>query len=832
MRAEAFSQELSPEEEDEQEIQEKDQEKESLEQGEESTAQEAAKNEELESLKERARALEKEIPHSSTYLEEEKKTKELTELEAKIHQLEGESSKTSSQVSAGEPAETFFRNEAEGTGEREREKEENMERPTVEEEEQKREKGQEKEESKEEKEAQLEKLLSQSRKEYAKYKEAVGKPKTEKEKEELEEFKQNYYEARKNVLEEKMREMKEKELGQEEIKKEILNLILDEQSKLVEERQRFETPKHQVLNKVFNNKVMRAYLKIPRKYRWVGMAALGSATLLGGGAGLAAAGTYFGYKLSRYAIGALTSAGAMKGVEAFEKYYGTKLGEELDEKVSTEIEAQGEISNAVEQLINKTDEHLEKVYKFKKKTNIAKGLAGVAGFLAGYEVTDLLGGGVAEAAMGAHAETLHQTAAAKEAVEAKASYVETIKPGDSVWKAAERALSHKMGSGWEHLDQAQKTYLIDAMKDKVASNPDAFGLHTQNIDIIHPGEKIDFSSVLNNKDSFQGILEKAEHLSFDQKVHIVSNVDWHEEVPMGDGSKVVFSNFESVHGNFGVEFVDTNHDGVADSALLASKGEVIGRIPFEGDPHNLEDIANFTHNVRHQAEIFASQYPPEVLNDPTILKDVLHNPKLLPNLESLANVSHTDIRGAFMDYQQTGGHLELLRDAKGNWDPDQIKVLDSIKGSPDKIQDALTFSKKLTGMAVDKKIAWTELHLDPVKYKEAVKAIDPNINPDKIIDSQTHWEGNNLVMKIDRKFWFDKTVKISPFKEVAKHSVKTVTEQSGTNVMPDDEFNAMSEGEKLKPIFSESAKKAAEKVSGHSVKYPDDITKDIEKVDM
>ena len=745
---------------------------------------------ELEELKKEARALSK-ISHPSAETE-----KKMAGVEKRIYQLEGEIRKF--QGKEGEKPKGEERKKGKGksrSGERKRAEMRTEEKKASSKVEKRR---RNKEESRE---AGLEKLLDQARAELAEYKERAKKPKSEKEKKELENLEEDYRKARRAVLESKLKELRKNNAEQRIVKREILNAILSEQGRLVEEREKYRSPKLKFLDRLLNNKVMKAYMKVPRKYRWVGMAGLGSVLLLGSGAGVAAAGTYFGLKLSKYAVGALTSAGAMKVTEAFEKFYGTKLGKKLDRKVFENIDRVREAEGVIDNLISDADEHLEKVWKLRKRANMAKVLAGITGFLAGYEATDVLGGGILET-LGLKAEIAQHITEAKaqaveaaktkmeaaghtagaevaqHAVEAKVSYIEVAQKGDSVWKMAKKALSQKLGAQWNQLDEAQRTYLIDAIKDKVSSAPEKFGLHTNNVDLIHPGDKVDFSSLLNNKEFVQGVVDKTQHLSFADKAHIVSHIDWRGEVPMEGGTKAMVSNIESVHGNLGVGFVDVNHDGVPDGALLVSKGQIIERIPFRGDPHSLKDIADFSNFARHQVEILPHQYPPEVLDNPAILKEVIHNPNLLSNLEGLAKASHSNMENAFAGYHQLGGHLELLKDAKGNWDPDQMKILSIVKGGPAKVQDALSFSKKLTGMALEKKIAWTELHLDATKYKEAVRVINPDIDPSKIINIQ--WRGDNLVLRVSRKLWFDKTVKLSPFsgsvRGVVEHPAVTFPE--------------------------------------------------------
>lgn len=106
------------------------------------------------------------------------------------------------------------------------------------------------------------------------------------------------------------------------------------------------------------------------------------------------------------------------------------------------------------------------------------------------------------------------------------SGVEIAKSGDSIWKMAEHQLENRgyfkglTGTPEEIL--AKKTYLIDAIKDKVAENPKDFGL--VNADKIQVGQKIDFSSIFENKNDIENIIDKAESLGRSDIENITRNL--------------------------------------------------------------------------------------------------------------------------------------------------------------------------------------------------------------------------------------------------------------------------------------------------------------------
>lgn len=86
------------------------------------------------------------------------------------------------------------------------------------------------------------------------------------------------------------------------------------------------------------------------------------------------------------------------------------------------------------------------------------------------------------------------------------SFTEEAREGDSVWKLAERQLEKHYGGRFSELTDAQKTYAIDAVKDKIAS-----GL--KNPDLIKVGQKIDFSPVFEDKPGMEEIFNKTSEVT-------------------------------------------------------------------------------------------------------------------------------------------------------------------------------------------------------------------------------------------------------------------------------------------------------------------------------
>ncbi len=101
------------------------------------------------------------------------------------------------------------------------------------------------------------------------------------------------------------------------------------------------------------------------------------------------------------------------------------------------------------------------------------------------------------------------------------SFVETAHKGDSVWKLAEHQLQSHYGEKFAHLNEAQKSYFIDAIKDKIAAHPDKFGLTDP--DHIRAGQSIDFKQIFENKSEIDGVLKHTEGLSAKAIEHITHN---------------------------------------------------------------------------------------------------------------------------------------------------------------------------------------------------------------------------------------------------------------------------------------------------------------------
>jgi len=94
-----------------------------------------------------------------------------------------------------------------------------------------------------------------------------------------------------------------------------------------------------------------------------------------------------------------------------------------------------------------------------------------------------------------------------------------VQKGDSIWKIAAKQLEQRFGDKFNSLNEAQKTYVIDAIKDKVAAHPEKFGL--TDVDQLKVGQKIDFSAIFEKNEELQKIFEKAGNLTPQQTENIL-----------------------------------------------------------------------------------------------------------------------------------------------------------------------------------------------------------------------------------------------------------------------------------------------------------------------
>src|SRR3989338_5730242 len=113
--------------------------------------------------------------------------------------------------------------------------------------------------------------------------------------------------------------------------------------------------------------------------------------------------------------------------------------------------------------------------------------------------------------------------------------VERLRPGGSVWSAAEEKINELYGKTHAHLlkDTGRATILTDGVKDAMVERLKQMGI--QNPDRLPVGQELDFSGILDNKEKMAALFERANDLDDAVRESIVKNnkllTDWVGEHP-------------------------------------------------------------------------------------------------------------------------------------------------------------------------------------------------------------------------------------------------------------------------------------------------------------
>lgn len=90
----------------------------------------------------------------------------------------------------------------------------------------------------------------------------------------------------------------------------------------------------------------------------------------------------------------------------------------------------------------------------------------------------------------------------------QASYIETAKAGDSIWKMSSEQLKAHYGEKFTGLPQDEQTRIIDAIKDRIVKHPELIGL--ADADKLAVGQSVDFGGILNDKEFIDAQFSEAE----------------------------------------------------------------------------------------------------------------------------------------------------------------------------------------------------------------------------------------------------------------------------------------------------------------------------------
>ncbi|MFA5870483.1 MAG: hypothetical protein WC842_01150 [Candidatus Paceibacterota bacterium] len=333
----------------------------------------------------------------------------------------------------------------------------------------------------------------------------------------------------------------------------LLKMVFREQQidqRKIEEIYEAEQLKHPGIFK----KAMTQLSKIQRPYRSaiIGAVVAGGGLALGAGAVTAAAMSvplYIGYRAIRSVTGGTFGYYLQKyvGEKIVDSTYSHDVRKAYEETVEVKADELTRDEQLRELVLQRNfDTFAEKNYaygkevdlEFRKKEAVAnkyrkwnRGLMTVlTGVIGGNLGAQLIDTG-ADVAMGAVASTgaEHIVNGPKsgeinpEHIPPSSGHVEdlaTAHKGDSVWRLIEED-SAKNVKGFSDLNEAQKTYFIDHLKDQVTADPHKFGL--ENADQIKVGYGKELDSLFENNQDIQNALESAKHLSREQMESIMQS---------------------------------------------------------------------------------------------------------------------------------------------------------------------------------------------------------------------------------------------------------------------------------------------------------------------
>ena len=225
----------------------------------------------------------------------------------------------------------------------------------------------------------------------------------------------------------------------------------------------------------------------------------------------------------------------------------------------------------------------------------------------------------------------------------------------TLWGGIEKTLQDQ--GYFDNLDEGRQTFLIDSIKDKFATmSPDELreiGISSGNISIVHPGETIDLSSVLEDSTSVDKLAEQARELP-----DSVSDQIWAQEHP-GEAlsGNTVGEITENVSGEGAIDNVSTeieNQNTPIESNFPETK-ITEGAPVLEPQPLEIhlqrEELNELYGNLEKNSNIPGAESPHWIgekdlsLNEKTIETIVKTNPNLLSSdgigIESKEAVSVT-----------------------------------------------------------------------------------------------------------------------------------------------------------------------------------------------
>ena len=372
-------------------------------------------------------------------------------------------------------------------------------------------------------------------------------------------------------------------------------------------------------------KVVRNYAKLPMGARWGIAAGLGAAVAFGTGAVAASALLgYAGFRYGRAALGSLSAVGAGSIIDGVKKIWLEKYGKEArEEKIGLVIEQEAKNFNTAESFSYflatqsaKRNEELAKLNRRLKQWKVGKmaamiGAGGGIAFWAGSidaftnetgvsrAIQERLGieEGKPPVIRPEEVPPVKAGPGVSEPASIPGQFIETAKPGDSVWRLAERHLEEhgyfKGLTGSPEEIAAKKTYLIDWVKDRIAENPEKFGLTDP--DKLAVDQKIDFGEILIEdektfkiSEAFLREVESAEKLSASELAHINNNNElisqWVKNHP---GERLTSDKVAEILGGKRLEILTSEEE-------LMSWKDYTKAVPIEREKIDLESWEDYT----------------------------------------------------------------------------------------------------------------------------------------------------------------------------------------------------------------------------------------------
>lgn len=194
------------------------------------------------------------------------------------------------------------------------------------------------------------------------------------------------------------------------------------------------------------------------------------------------------------AVGATTAIGAIAVIGAgLRAIGGAGLFVAIEKGLKIRAERKGDKRSGVEEFRDTTVAAALSIVIVGVLPNMARDYAVEHGLF--QKISDFLGFG------GAHVE------ARIEAPVESGEYIQIAKSGDSVWKMAGNIVVEK----FPDLSPEQKTYVIDAIKDRIEKYPESYGLTDANN--ITVGEGVDFGGIFGDKEFMDNTLSSAKNLT-------------------------------------------------------------------------------------------------------------------------------------------------------------------------------------------------------------------------------------------------------------------------------------------------------------------------------